>query len=249
MTTPGVPTVYERTAWQTAPAGLMRPGGTALTDRAIELMALPLRSRVWDIGCGLGVTVERLVLEHGLDAEGVDRSPELIRAARERAHWLRLHCAPGNQLPCPTGRLDAVLLECSWSAMGGCADTQDRDPVLAECHRVLRPGGVIAIADLYARAAPRALADRAAPLGDACWSSMPDEASIRDALARHGFDVEVWEDHTAALREFAARMILEHGSLAPLLGEGATHPEARSALAASRPGYFLLVARRDRMHG
>jgi ubiquinone/menaquinone biosynthesis C-methylase UbiE len=145
-------------------------------------------------------------------------------------------------LPCPTGALDGVILECSWSAMAGRGADGTPDAVLAECRRVLRYSGRLAITDLYARAAAPA---GPSPLGDACWAAMPTEPEIRAALTRHGFTVDTWEDHSLVLREFTARLILEHGSLVPLLGEGAGRPEARAALAAARPGYFLLVARRD----
>jgi SAM-dependent methyltransferase len=233
---------YDLPAWRSAPDGQLRPGGLALTDRAIALCGLPRGARVWDIGCGLGVTVERLIVEHGLDAAGVDWSPDLLRAGGERSPGLPLRCATGADLPCPTGALDGVLLECSWSAMARHADGATPDPIVAECRRVLRPGGRLAITDLYARAAAP---PGPAPLGDACWSEMPTEPEIRAELTRHGFTVEVWEDHSVALREFAARLILEWGSLTPLLGAGAAAPDARAALAAARPGYFLLVARRD----
>ncbi len=248
MTAAERPAPYDRPEWRAVPDGQLRPGGFTLTDRAVALCGLARGSRVWDIGCGLGVTVERLIFEHGLDAEGVDWSPDLLRAARARSPSLPLHRATGADLPCPTAALDGVFLECSWSAMARLATSTTPDPILAECRRVLRTSGRLAITDLYARAtAPvgPATATAPSPLGEACWSAMPTEAEIRAALARHGFTVDTWEDHSLALREFAARLILEHGSLSPLLGEDAARPEARAALAAARPGYFLLVARRD----
>lgn len=237
---------YDRPAWRTSRDGVLRPGGMALTDRLVELMGLARGSRVCDVGCGLGVTVERLIVEHGLAAEGVDASPELLDAAHERTPWLPVRAATGSDLPCPAGTLDGAILECSWSTMAGRIDAGAADPILDECRRVLRPGGVLGITDLYARAA---VAEGPAALGDACWSTLPTEPAIRAALARHGFTVEAWEDHSLELREFAARLILEHGSLVPLLGAGAGRQEARSALAAARPGYFLLVARRDSTDG
>lgn len=233
---------YDRPAWRAAPGGQLRPGGFALTDRAIALWGLARGSRVLDIGCGLGVTVERLIIEHGLDAEGVDWSPDLLRAARDRSPWLPVRRADGAMLPCPAAAFEGAILECSWSAMTGQSNDAMPDAILAECRRVLRSSGRLAITDVYARAAAPS---GPAPLGDACWSAIPTEVEIRTALARHGFTVETWEDHSLALREFAAGLILKHGSLAPLLGEAAAGPEARAAIATARPGYFLLVARRD----
>lgn len=253
------PSVYERPAWRSSADGLLRPGGLRLTDRAMAIAGLPIASRIWDIGCGLGVTVDHLIRRYGLAAVGVDSSEELLRVARGRMPWLPLVQARGDALPCPTGALDGVLAECSWSAMAGAADAGP-DRVLAEFRRVLRPRGWLIISDLYARGAGRESAAAggsagpgawegagasASPFGDASWRTLPTEPEIIAAIAAAGFEIERWEDHSLELREYAARMILEHGSLEPLWGPGCCGPVARAALVAARPGYFLLVARRD----
>lgn len=236
--------VYERAEWRSVGDGLLRPGGFALTDRAIAYCALPAGSRVWDIGCGLGATVAHLTTRHALTAVGVDHSEALLDEARSRTPWLPLVCAPGDALPCPTGELDAVMAECAWSSLAGDAgvhvDREDR--VLAEFRRVLRQDGWLIISDVYARTAARL---PPAPLGEGCWRTLPTEGEIRSAIASQGFTLALWEDHSAALGEFAARMIFEHGSLRPLWGEAGEGPGARAALKAARPGYFLLIARRD----
>ena len=67
----------------------------------------------------------------------------------------------------------------------------------------------------------------------------------KTAVASHGFTVELWEDHSAALNEFVGRMIFEHGSLSPLWGDAGDGSGGWTALKAARPGYFLLIARRD----
>jgi arsenite methyltransferase len=239
------PNPYERPEWRSAAGGLLRPGGLALTDRAIAACDLSEGSHVWDIGCGLGATVAHLIRRHGFDAVGVDPSEELLDAAHARMPWLPLVHGRGDALPCATSSLDAVLAECSWSAMaadGAGADVAGNSPVLAEFRRVLRAGGWLIIGDVYARSAAGVVP---APLGDGCWQVLPTEPEIRAVVAGEGFAIERWEDHSWALREFAARMILEHGSLDPLWGAGCAVPDRRAALQAARPGYFLLVARKD----
>jgi arsenite methyltransferase len=241
VTADAAPNVYERPAWRSAPDGLLRPGGLALTDRAIAMCDLPEGSHVWDIGCGLGATVAHLIRKQGFDAVGVDSSEELLAAAHAKMPWLPLVHARGDALPRATASLDAVLAECSWSAMAG-ADGARPSPVLAEFRRVLRPGGRLIISDVYARSgAPVA----PAPLGDGCWRVLPTEPAIRSAITGAGFAIERWEDHSRALGEFAARMILEHGSLELLWGADCAKPDARAAWAVARPGYFLLVARKE----
>jgi SAM-dependent methyltransferase len=215
-----------------------------LTDRAISACALPADSRVWDVGCGLGVTVAHLIRRYGFDAVGVDSSEDLLGTAHGRMPWLPLVHAQGDALPCATGSLDAVLAECSWSAMAAGAGPETersrRSRILAEFRRVLRPRGWLIISDLYARGAGQV---RMAPVGEGCWQTMPTEPEVRAVVANEGFDIELWEDHSLALREFAARMILEHGSLESLWGGGGHCATDRADLMAARPGYFLLIGR------
>lgn len=235
--------IYEGPGWRFTGDETLRPGGLALTDRALAACALPAGARIWDIGCGRGTTVDHLIRHRGLDALGVDSSQALLDAAREAMPWLPLVRASGDALPCASESLDAVLAECSWSAMAGNADPGDgQSPVLAEFRRVLRPRGWLILSDVYARAAART---PATPLGDGCWRTLPTELEVMAAVTRHGFVIELWEDHGRALREFAARMILEHGSLDPLWGAGGDRPASRTALRAAQPSYFLLIARRD----
>jgi hypothetical protein len=57
----------------------------------------------------------------------------------------------------------------------------------------------------------------------------------------------VWEDHSPALRECAARFIFEHDTLEGLwpCGGQESADEMQAAMRAARAGYFLLVATRD----
>ena len=44
--------MYEHTAIREATGDIIRPGGLALTDRALALCQLPAGARVLDVGCG-----------------------------------------------------------------------------------------------------------------------------------------------------------------------------------------------------
>jgi arsenite methyltransferase len=48
----------------------IRPGGFALTKRAIEYCGFGKGARLLDVGCGLGATVEYLVDQHDFDVNG-----------------------------------------------------------------------------------------------------------------------------------------------------------------------------------
>ena len=53
--------------------GLIRPGGFAITDRAISFCSFQRGAKILDIGCGSGATVNHLIQNQDFDAFGVDK--------------------------------------------------------------------------------------------------------------------------------------------------------------------------------
>jgi ubiquinone/menaquinone biosynthesis C-methylase UbiE len=104
-----------------------------------ELLA-GVRGRILDAGCGPAM-IESALLDMGLDVQGIDVSPEMIRFGRERIaqHPLRERCRLDvgqiERLDCPDGYYDAVV------AMGVLEYTPDHGATLRELHRALKPGG------------------------------------------------------------------------------------------------------------
>jgi len=233
--------VYERPALRQVAGDALRPGGLALTRRALAVAALPPGSRVLDLGCGLGATAAVCRAEFGLDAVGLDVSAGMLAEAREQRPALPLLRASGARLPFRAGALDAVLAECTLALL------PDLDAALAEVRRVLREDGLLIACDLYARA-PDAIPDlRALPLVTCLRGALP-RAGFEAKLAARGFTLSLWEDHTEALKAFAARLIFEHGSLASfwgcVTGDPALAGAVQQTTARARPGYFLVLARR-----
>ncbi len=105
-------------------------------ERLYDIVAgfgLPAGAAVVDIGCGEGAQAVALSRRFGFDVLGIDpieRHVELTRSAGARCELGR-----AEQLPVADGSVDLV-----W-----CRDVlteiRDIDPVFAEMHRVLRPGG------------------------------------------------------------------------------------------------------------
>ena len=52
--------LYEQSPILEVAGEAMRPGGLMLTDRALEFCALPIGSRVLDVGCGPAASIEHL---------------------------------------------------------------------------------------------------------------------------------------------------------------------------------------------
>lgn len=206
----------------------LRPGGDELSLRAFDCAAFAAGQRVLDLGCGVGV-VTRLLHARGCLAFALDRAHGRLVQARRSETGLLPVAADGRRLPFANDSLDGIISECAFSLIGYSAEH------FAECRRVLRPGGRLALTDLYARA------DTAtdAPLAG-CLGGMTTRDAIFAALTDAGLCVETWQDHTPRLKAFVAQLIFS-GRSAELLcsGDGLA---GTAALRARRPGYFLLVA-------
>lgn len=211
----------------------LRPGGLQLTAEAIRYCELQNGARVLDIGCGCGVSVEYL-RELGFRAVGIDyqvRNPNCsLFVARSEA----------TCLPIASESMDAALAECSLSLM------DKKEEVLAECSRILKTNGRLAITDMYSRN-PAGVPNLRA-LSNACVSGMIVREELEAQLEGAGFLIERWEDHSHVLKQLLFRILMAGETLDQLWTcEGTGKQEARhigETVRAARPGYFLLVARK-----
>ena len=92
-------------------------------------------SSVLDVGCGAGMLA--LLKRKGVTLVGVDLSAECALAAKRNGYDLAFS-GQLSQLPFPDASFDYVV---SLDVLGH-IDLEDKDKVLAEIKRVLRPGGV-----------------------------------------------------------------------------------------------------------
>lgn len=220
--------------------GVIRPGGLALTDRALACCSLQSGARVLDVGCGAGATVEYLGRQ-GLVVAGVDASAQFFRSGCQRNGELLLTQARGERLPLSGGIMDAVLAECSLSVM------EQVDQALAEFFRVLKPGGKLVISDLYFRRAEGAFDLRRLPL-TGCLAGARSREELAAHLDARGFRTLLWEDHSVALRQLAAQLIMAGSSVerfwceTSCAGVRLDPQELNRAISAAKPGYFLLIA-------
>jgi arsenite methyltransferase len=236
--------VYEQDVVRNATGVAIRPGGLALTDRALRFCSPAAGSHVLDVGCGAAATVEHLADVWHVRAVGIDPSRHLLAAGRQRRPDLPLTQAVGERLPFPGGAFDVLLAECCLSLMG------DADRALAEFARVLRPGGALIVSDMYARS-PGGTRPAGRPTLACCLNSALSRGWLEARLPRHGLAMTLWEDHSAALRQITGQIIFEHGSLdAFWRAVAGGSPEAaaeagtlaRRSIARLKPGYFLMLA-------
>src|SRR4051812_36103442 len=116
-----------------------------LAQRALVLDMLPAHcERILDAGCGPAVMANDL-LERADEVWGVDAAEQMIALGVARMHdhprRAHLHLSVGGveALQFGPGAFDAVI------AMGVLEYVLDAERVLAQMHRVLRPGGVLVL--------------------------------------------------------------------------------------------------------
>ena len=109
----------------------------------IELLELPVGSRLLDVPCGQGRHAH-LLAESGFDVDGLDYSRDLLAVAKKRGTGSRLRYTRGDMRKLParwTRRFDAVLN--LFTSFGLFAHPADDATVVREFARVLKPGGLL----------------------------------------------------------------------------------------------------------
>lgn len=181
-----------------APLDQFHTRGMAATAELGEALAPAASDRVIDIGSGLGGPSRHLAGRYGCHVEGIDLSPAFVDAATYLAQRSGLAdkvsytCADALALPCADASFDA-----GWTQHVA-MNIADRPRLYREIHRVLKPGGRLAIYDVV-------LGDSDEPLHfPVPWSRTPETSfvvtpqAMRAALGQAGFTVLDWQDRTAA---------------------------------------------------
>ena len=102
-----------------------------LAESLVDWLRPQAGERILDLGCGDGFLTRRIA-ESGASLIGVDASPEMIAAARERG--VEAHLVSGESLPFDR-EFDAVFSNAALHWMS------DQDAVLQGVYRALKPGG------------------------------------------------------------------------------------------------------------
>jgi SAM-dependent methyltransferase len=177
---------------------------------------------VLDLGSGGGIDVllsARRVGPSG-KAYGLDMTDEMLALAREnqrKAGLENVEFLKGEieKIPLPDDTVDVIISNCVINL------SADKDRVLAEAYRVLKPGGRFAVSDVVVRGEVPAEIRRSVELWIGCVAGALEEQEYRDKLAKAGFEaIDVEPTRVYAVedaRDFLAGAGIDVEAAAPVL--------------------------------
>ena len=178
------------------------------------LAELKAGETVLDLGSGGGIDVllsARRVGPTG-KAYGLDMTDEMLALAREnqaRSGLTNVEFLKGEieHIPLPDNSVDVIISNCVINL------SADKDRVIAEAFRVLKPGGRFAVSDVVVRGDDvPAEVRRSIELWVGCVAGALEEASYREKLGRAGFEA-IDVEPTRIYRAADARQFLEEAGL------------------------------------
>jgi ubiquinone/menaquinone biosynthesis C-methylase UbiE len=142
-----------------------------------------------DLGSGGGIDVILSAKRVGPKgrAYGLDMTDDMLALANEnkrKAGIENVEFLKGEieNIPLPNNLVDVVISNCAINLSG------DKDRVLAEAFRVLKPGGRFAVSDVVVRGQVPAVVRKNLELWVGCIAGALEESEYREKLAKAGFE-------------------------------------------------------------
>src|SRR5437867_1337074 len=172
------------------------------------LLALEPGQTVLDLGSGGGIDVLLSAKRVGPTGRvyGLDITDEMLALAREnqrKAGATNVEFLKGTieQIPLPDRSVDVIISNCVINL------SNDKDAVLREAFRVLKPGGRFAVSDVVVRGSVPADVRRNMELWVGCIAGALEEMEYASKLQTAGFnnvDVEPWRVYNFEDGKFAS---------------------------------------------
>ena len=184
------------------------------------LLALEAGQTVLDLGSGGGIDVLLSAKRVGPTGKvyGLDMTDEMLALAREnqrKAGATNVEFLKGTieSIPLPDNSVDVIISNCVINL------STDKDAVLREAFRVLKPGGRFAVSDVVVRGEVPADVRRNMELWVGCIAGALEDTEYTSKLAAAGFtdvEVEPWRVyHVDDARAFLTDSGLDVDALAP----------------------------------
>jgi arsenite methyltransferase len=184
------------------------------------LIALEPGQTVLDLGSGGGIDVLLSAKRVGPTGKvyGLDMTDEMLALARnnqKKAGVSNVEFLKGTieAIPLPSNSVDVIISNCVINL------SSDKDAVLREAFRVLKPGGRFAVSDVVVRGEVPADVHRSVELWVGCIAGALEDREYVTKLQRAGFtnvDVEPWRVYAVEdARAFLTKSGVDVDQLAP----------------------------------
>jgi cyclopropane fatty-acyl-phospholipid synthase-like methyltransferase len=128
---------------------IQNPTSPQKLDRLIDTLQLNANHTVLDIGCGKGYLLTRMAERCGITGTGIEINPWFCQDARQRIQRagvdqrITIIESDAHDVVLPEHHFDAAVCIGASFALGGLL------PCLDTLRRVVKPGGVFAIGDIF----------------------------------------------------------------------------------------------------
>jgi len=201
-----------------APLDQFHSGGIEATRDLAELAKISAGEAVLDVGSGAGGPARLLAAERGARVTGIDLTADYVELARVLSAKAKIAAefrqANALELPFADAGFDVVWTQ--HAAM----NIADRPRLYGEIRRVLKPGGRLALHDIF-------IGPKPGPLHlPVPWADGEDEShlmtpeALRRLLADLGFAELAWQDRTAITIASFETTATRKSFIHLLLGEG-----------------------------
>ncbi len=173
---------------------MIHMGGVAATDTLASMAGIATGHRVLDVGSGVGGPARRMANKHGAEVWGMELSETLYQTAVKLTklvgldRQVRFKQGSALVLPFCDGEFDAVIMQ--HVAM----QISEKDQLFGELTRVVKPGGCLAMHELFAGEG-----ELHYPLA---WATEPSMSALEqfsecsERLSRAGFAINEFVDHS-----------------------------------------------------
>jgi ubiquinone/menaquinone biosynthesis C-methylase UbiE len=168
-------------------------GGVAADDALAQLAEIDARCHVLDICCGMGGPSRWLAHNCGCRVTGIDMTESRIEGARRLTAMaglsdsVALRCANALDMPFDDDAFDVAISQEAFCHI------PDMRRLVAECARVVRPGGRIAFTDILAtETMTRTTAERLQR--DMTFNDLATAGAWRDMFGQEGFNLARIDD-------------------------------------------------------
>jgi arsenite methyltransferase len=160
---------------------------------------------VLDLGSGGGIDCFLAARQVGPQGRviGLDMTPEMVKLARQNAKKVgatnaEFRYGEMEDMPLPDESVDVIISNCVINL------SPDKDKVFSEAHRVLRPGGRLAVSDIVTYGSLPEVVRSSLEAWAGCVAGALDETIYLDKMRQAGFtEVEVTARNFAEIEQWA----------------------------------------------